>query len=132
MKKVIFSLMVASTLFGCAHTDIQPLTKSTFKVATKAAPACGPQGAREIANKAAAIEVIKRGGDKFIFLGDESGSTITGISGGSIYSRNDQSMVVKMMTPEDPNINEALSAREILGPKWVEVVAAGIPTSCSG
>ena len=71
--------------------------------------------------------IIKRGGDKFIFVGDESGSTITGISGGSIYSRNDQSMVVKMMTPEDPNINEALFAREILGPKWVEVVAAGIP-----
>jgi hypothetical protein len=48
-----------------AITNFQPYL---FKVATQAAPACGRSGACKVANQAAAIEVIKRAGDKFIFV----------------------------------------------------------------
>lgn len=129
-------LALGILLAGCAQTSIQPLTQSSFKVATEAAPACGAAGAREVAFKSAAIEVIKRGGDKFIIVGDQYGSRVTGgqyfgYGAFQTYSNNMQDMVVQMMNPGDPNYNIALSARQALGADWREIVAKGIPQTCS-
>lgn len=127
MKNFTPLVVAAAMLLGCASTDIQPMTKSSFKVATHAAPACGPHGARQVANQAAAIEVINRGGDKFIFASDQSSSRPVG--GG--HHANDQDMIVQMVSPGDPRINEALSAREILGVRWKEKIAKGFPSTCA-
>ncbi|WP_249218895.1 hypothetical protein [Loktanella sp. SALINAS62] len=126
----------ALTLVACAQTDIQPLSASSFKVATTAAPACGRSGARKVANQAAAVEVINRGGDKFIIVGDQTGSRVTGMgynqyTGFQPYNSNEQDLVVQMMAPGQPGFDQALSARSLLGSDWQNVVASGTPATCT-
>lgn len=131
MKK----LTLASCLFlvACAETSIQPLSQSSFKVSTETE--CGAKTTREIAFKNAAIEVIKRGADKFIIVGDNSGSKVTGgqftTYGGFIaYENNMQDIVVQIVRKGEPRYSDALSAREALGPDWEKIVAKGMPQTC--
>jgi len=131
---VIISAFIG--LAGCATTDVQPLTASSFMVSTTAAPACGPSGARKVANQAAAIEVIKRGGDRFIFESQNADSRITGANinpyaGLQVYRSNDQGLVVQMINKGQPGYSNSLSARQILGPDWQALVAEGVPTTCT-
>jgi hypothetical protein len=131
----ISAVVLVLSLAGCATTDIQPLSATSFKVATEAAPACGRTGARKVANQAAAIEVIRRGGDKFIFVGENTGSRVTGMSysyygGLQTYNSNEQGLVVQMVSKGQPGYNDALSARQILGPDWQTIVGKGIPATC--
>lgn len=121
---------------GCAQTDIQPLTATSFKVATVAAPACGRSGARTVANQAAAIEVIRRGGDRFIFTADQTGSRVVGAdfnpyTGFQTYNSNEQDLVVQMLQEGQPGFSQGLSARQILGPNWQQLVADGVPETCT-
>jgi hypothetical protein len=134
-SKSIGALAVSFFVAACATTDIQPLSATSFKVATEAAPACGRSGARRVANQAAAIEVIKRGGDKFIFIGESTDSRVTGMSynyytGFQTYNSNEQGLVVQMVSKGQRGYNDALSARQILGSNWQEIVAKGIPNTC--
>jgi len=121
---------------ACAETEIQPLTQSSFKVATTAAPACGRSGARELANKAAAIEVIRRGGDRFVFAGGQTDSRVTGVSynqyaGFQTHNSNEQYLVVQMTPPGHAMHGDSLSARQILGPDWQTLVNEGVPNTCA-
>ena len=124
MKIHNIALLAASiAIAACAQTSIQPMAKDTFKVATTAAPACGPNGARNVAFRSAAIEVIRRGGDKFIITGDTANSEFwTG--------DHNQAMIVRMIGSGSPEAKNALSAREQLGPTWQEALAKGSPTTC--
>ncbi|WP_199257976.1 hypothetical protein [Paracoccus binzhouensis] len=118
-------------LAACTQTQIQPMTRDTFKVATHAAPACGPSGARNVAFKSAAIEVIRKGGDKFVILGDQTDSGLQGDFFSGFQQNYSQGMVVKMIPEGSPEARNALSARETLGADWQEIVAKGAPTTCS-
>lgn len=123
--KIIPILASTAILFaaGCAQTTIQPMAKDTFKVATQAAPACGPNGARNVAFKSASIEVIRRGHDKFIIAGDAGNS--------DFWSGNHkQDMVVKIVPEGSREAANALSAREQLGSNWREALEKGAPTTC--
>ena len=96
---------------------------------------CGAKGTREIAFKSAAIEVINRGADKFIVVGDQSSSNITGgqfttYGGFQTYGSNTQDMVIQIVKKGDPRFADALSAKQTLGPDWQEIVAKGTPDSC--
>lgn len=115
---------------ACAQTQIQPMSKDTFKVATHAAPACGPAGARNVAFKSAAIEVIRKGGDKFLILGDQTDSGLQGNFYSGFNQNYSQGMVVKVVAEGSAEARNALSARETLGADWQEVVAKGAPTTC--
>jgi hypothetical protein len=123
----IRSLIVGAALAAlsaCAQSSIQPMSQDTFKVATTAAPACGPNGARNVAFKTASVEVIRRGGDKFIIVGDTNTSNVwTGSHG--------QDMVVRLISENSPEASNALSARGQLGANWQEVVSSGAPTTCT-
>jgi hypothetical protein len=128
-------MTLASCLFlaACAETSIQPLSQSSFKVSTETE--CGAKTTREIAFKNAAIEVIKRGADKFIIVGDNSGSKLTGgqftTYGGFIaYENNMQDIVVQIVRKGEPRYSDALSAREALGADWEKIVAKGMPQTC--
>ncbi len=120
---------------GCATTDVQPLTQSSFKIATTAAPACGPSGARKVANKAASIEVIKRGHDRFIYANsaqdsfNSGGAYYGGIYGS--YTSFQQGLVVQLVPRGDPRYHDALSARQMLGPEWQQIVAEGVSNTCT-
>ncbi|MFZ5962436.1 hypothetical protein ACOXXX_05745 [Thalassococcus sp. BH17M4-6] len=135
LKKFVISLAFLS-LVACAQTSVQPLSQNTFKVATVAAPACGAKGARDVAFRTAAIEVIKKGKDKFIVLADQGGPGQTNLTynpyaGFQTYTDNRQDMVVKLLDPRDTEYSNGLSARQILGPQWQEIVAEGAPNNCN-
>lgn len=115
---------LAVLLAGCATTDVQPLSQSSFKVSTRAAPACGASGARNVAFKTAAVEVIRRGHDLFVIKGDTTG--YDGWSG-----VNQQGMVVQLVNPRSPEAKDALSARQTLGADWKTVVQEGAPITCT-
>lgn len=120
---------------GCVETSVQPLTQSSFKISTEAEDMCGAKGTRQIAFREAAIEVIKRGADRFIVVGDQSKSAITGgmfttYGGFQTYGTNTQDMVIQIVQKGDARYNDALSARQTLGPDWQEIVAKGSADSC--
>jgi len=116
-------LALSAALAGCAQTSIQPMARDTFKIATQAAPACGPNGARNVAFKSAAVEVIRRGHDKFIIVGDNSNENFwTG--------DHKQDMIVKVIPENSPEARNSLSAREQLGATWQEAYAKGAPVTC--
>lgn len=120
---LVLSLAGAALLAACAHSSIQPMARDTFKVATNAAPACGPNGARNVAFKTAAVEVIRRGNDKFIIVGDNANE-------GFWSGNHQQDMVVRVIPENSPEAGNALSAREQLGPNWQEILAKGAPVTC--
>ena len=136
VSKLVIGSLFAVVLAGCAQTDVQPISKTSFMVATTAAPACGRSGARKVANQAAAIEVIKRGGDRFLFVDQSTGSRITGMSytgygGWNTYNSNEQNLVVQMVSRGQKGYSDSLSAKEVLGPDWQEMVASGTPQTCT-
>ncbi len=122
-------------LVGCVETSVQPLTQTSFKISTEAEDLCGAKGTREIAFREAAIEVVKRGADRFIVMGDQSKSEITGgmfntYGGFDTYETNTQDMVIQIIQKGDPRMRDALSARQTLGPDWQAIVAKGSADSC--
>lgn len=121
-----FGLLLAA----CTQTDIQPMSQDTFKVATQAAPACGASGARNVAFKSAAIEVIRKGGDRFIITSDHADSGLTGDVFSGFHQNYSQGMVVRMIAANAPEARNALSARAVLGDDWQQVVAKGVPNTC--
>ena len=136
MNAKFVALALAGALAACAQTDVQPLTQTSFMVSTRAAPACGPTGARTVANRAAAIEVVQRGGDRFVFGDSRSGSQLSGVTysgwgGFQAHSVHNQDLLVQMVEPGHPQYADSFSAREILGPNWQEVISEGAPTTCT-
>lgn len=122
--QTIVAALAIVTMSACVQSSIQAMSQDTFKVATTAAPACGPNGARNVAFKTAAVEVIRRGADKFILVGDTSKSDFWSGSHG-------QSMVVKIIPENSPEARNALSARGQLGSDWQAIIAEGVPTTCT-
>ena len=133
MKRLVLSTSfgVIALLAACAETSVQPMSKDTFKVATHAAPACGPTGARNLAFKAAAIEVVRKGHDKFIIVNDSTDSGLQGDIFNGMYQNYSQGMVVRMIPENSREARNALSARETLGANWREIVSEGVPNTCS-
>ena len=122
--RTLVPIVAFIAMSACAQSSIQPMSQDTFKVATTAAPACGPNGARNVAFKTASVEVIRRGGDKFILVGDANNSNFWSGS-------HEQSMVVKIIAENSPEARNALSARGQLGADWQAIVSSGAPTTCT-
>ena len=121
MRSAFVALVTLSlSVSGCTTTKIQPLTASSFSVSTSAAIACGQSGAAKVANRIAAIEVIKRGGDRFFFKGAHSD-----------YRIIEDSLVVQMVSPGEAGYQDAFSARQVLGESWQQIVADGHPKTCT-
>ena len=128
---MVFMTTLTLSLLGCAETSVQPMSQNTFKVTTHAAPACGPTGARNLAFNAAAIEVIRKGHDLFIIEGDNTGSGLQGDLFSGMYQNYNQGLVVRLISPNSREAKNALSAREVLGVNWQEIVSKGVPNTCS-
>jgi len=130
MKKIVIASIAAVNLSGCAYSSVQDMSRSTFQVSTTAAPICGKSGAAKVASKLAAIEVIKRGGDRFLLATSDNSKSFGGFMVGVPISRNTRGVVVKMLEPTDPDYNDGFSAREILGDDWEKQVKRGKPATC--
>src|SRR5262245_52787352 len=128
MRQII--LFVALALGGCASASTVPLSQDTFRITARAAPACGAAGAGRVAVKQTAVEVIKRGYDRYMIVGAQSQSSVVGttpitvqrtgygsgfVSGGDPIVAHGEGMIVKMFRDNDPAAANALSARAMLG-----------------
>jgi hypothetical protein len=148
MKEATLACAIVLTLAGCASSSVIDLDSSTIQISTSAAPACGAQGAQEVAVKRAAIETINRGYDRYIILGGGQQNNVgvvgytpitantygsrTYVSGGQpiIGGSHDQQLMVRMFRPSDPGYENAVDARRVLGPEWQKTVAKGPGSTC--
>lgn len=153
LQILLFTLLVT----GCASTEVTRTSASTMIVDVSAAPACGGTGASKVAQKTVAVETIRAGYDKFIILGAASAnnvsvtqmpgqynttgtlntygnygtynSTTTYTPGPTIVSgTHDKSVSVKMFRTGESGSQEAVDARQLLGPEWYDIVTKGIHT----
>jgi hypothetical protein len=148
-------LLSAGLLWGCAGTNVIRTSNDTAIVQASAAPACGGIGAARVAQKQAAIETIKAGYDRYIIVDAASASNITTtqmpgtynttgvVRGGWVSAQttytpgpvitsgsHDAAFAIRMFRDGDPGANQALSARDTLGPKWPEIIKGGSLTTC--
>lgn len=130
MKTFFLTTIASLSLTACAFSSVQDMSRSTFQVSTTAAPICGKSGAAKVASKLAAIEVIKRGGDRFLLATSENSKSFGGFALGVPISKNTRGVVVKMLEPTDADYDDGLSAREVLGDNWERQVKRGKPGTC--
>ncbi|MDA9020171.1 hypothetical protein N9H60_03225 [Flavimaricola sp.] len=131
IRKFAAITFAGALLAACAETSVMQMSQDTFRVQTNAAPACGPTGARNLAYRAAATEVIRKGGDLYIIGSDQSDTGMTGDIFSGFYQNYSQGIVVRMIDPNSPDARNALSARETLGPEWQTLLAEGVPNTCT-
>lgn len=106
------------------------MSKDVVKIDISSSPSCRDE-TNNLMMQRAGIETIQRGYDKYVLLDHGTGSVATGIDQyGSIYRSGTGSVVVKMFKDGDPAGVNALSARDLLGPNWQEIVAKGPKQSC--
>ena len=116
---------------------------------------CGSVGAAKAAQKPAAVETIKAGYDRYIITSAAAANNVTATRmpgsyqtygtvnsyggfrtvnttttytpGPMIYGgSHDQSVGVVMFKDGEPGSDQAISAREVLGPKWAVIVKHGV------
>lgn len=154
-KSVIAVAALAITLTSCVQSSTMRVSENEAVIQTSAAPVCGGRGAMMAAQKQAAIETIKAGYDRYIITAASSANnvratqmpgsyqtygtvnsyggygtvnaTTTYTPGPVIYAgTHDQAVGVRMFREEEPGAQQALSARETLGPKWATIVKDGV------
>lgn len=130
MKITVLAFVASTVLGGCAFNSVQQLATDTFQVSVTSAPICGRSGAVNVSQHIAAVEVIKRGQDRFVIVNAQSGSEFGGFAAGIPMARGQQSIIVKMPANDDPDYLRSLSARQTLGPDWERQVRKGRPGTC--
>ncbi len=143
-------------LGGCVHASVMQLDATTVEITVSGAPVCGDTGTQQAAYQDAAIATLRAGFDMFIVVGEggadqtafvgttpvyadtygssfgNSYSSSTTITGGTpiFLTRHKQKIVIKMFRASDPMAAQAISARSVLGPNWVDKVANGPSSTC--
>ncbi|MGV6875941.1 hypothetical protein ACUSIJ_25055 [Pseudochelatococcus sp. B33] len=117
-RKVLIASACASYLAACATASVIQVAQDSLIVQVKAGTDCGPHAAIQLAQKQAAIETIRAGFDRYIVVGaDASGSPAFGQA-----ALQSQTLTIKMFREGDNGAENALSARQILGPDWQEQI----------
>ena len=133
MNRLIAASAIASVAIihaGCASTSATSMSKDVVKIDVASAPVCRGK-TNSMMMQRAGIETIRRGYDKYILLDHGTGSVITGVNQyGQVSRAGKGSVIVKMFKEGDPAGANALSARDLLGPNWQEIVNKKIKTSC--
>lgn len=151
--KIAVAVAIGLALAGCARTQATKVSANTVLIDAGAAPICGSAGAAKAASRAAAIETIKNGFDRYIITGAQSRNNVTvtetpgsyrtvGTYGGGSYQAtstytpgvpivsgsHDRSLAVVMFRPGDVGFEQGIDARSELGADWKEIVENGVRT----
>ena len=78
--KLTAALVSAIGIGACARTSVMPIAADTVQIRSRAALACGPEGAQKVAFRQAAVETIRRGYDRFLII-DAASSTSRSVVG---------------------------------------------------
>jgi hypothetical protein len=153
MRSAFVALAGALVLSGCARSEAVRTSANTMVIQTGAAPVCGGAGALKVSQQLAAIETIKAGYDRYIINGGQSQNNVsvtqmpgsyntTATYGGGFYQgrttyqpgptivagSHDQGLSIVMFRDKDPGAEQAVSAREMLGPEWADKIKSGVHT----
>ncbi|WP_334174176.1 hypothetical protein [Pseudoxanthobacter sp.] len=122
-------------------------------------PDCGSAQAAKMAAQTAAVETIRAGFDRYIVIGAQSANNVQYVQQPGTYETTktvkpdgfgtkvtktstyvpgatlslgsyDQDLTIQMFHDGEPGSENALSAREVLGPDWQRTVANGVSTVC--
>lgn len=155
VRTVIAVACVVLPLSSCVQSSTMRVSQNEAIIKTSAAPVCGGTGAMKAAEKQAAIETIKAGYDRYVITAASSANnvratrmpgsyqtygtvnsyggygtmnaTTTYTPGPVVYAgTHDQAVGVRMFKEGEPGSQQALSARETLGPKWSAIVKDGV------
>ncbi len=155
--KAAVTIFIVAALAGCARAEATRTSANTVMIDAGAAPACGTAGAARVAAKSAAVETIRAGYDRYIITGAAAQNNVTATqmpgtfntSGSMTYGRgfgsynatttytpgptfysgtHDRQLGVVMFKPGDSGFEQAIDARQALGPEWAELVESGVRT----
>ncbi len=150
MKGRVTAVLAALLLSACAGAQATRTSANTAIIDASAAPACGAMGASRVAAKSAAVETLRAGYERYIITGASSrnnvrtavvgmqANTFGTISGNTFagtttytpttvtYGSHDRMLTVIMFNKGDPGYEQALDAKETLGPEWQDLVKSGI------
>lgn len=155
LKSTVAVAALALLLSSCVQSSTMRVSKNQMIIQTSAEPMCGSVGAAKAAQKQAAVETIKAGYDRYIITSAAAANNVTATQmpgqyntygtinsyggygtvnatttytpGPIIYGgSHDQSIGVVMFKEGEPGSNQAISAREVLGPKWAVIVKDGV------
>lgn len=153
-SKYLAVALAAASLSSCVQSSTMRVSQNEIIVQTSAEAMCGSVGAAKAAQRHAAIETIRAGYDRYIIVSAAASSNVTATQmpgtyqtygtantyggygsfnatttytpGPIIYGgSHDQSVGVRMFKEGDPGSAQAVSAREVLGPKWEMLVKKG-------
>jgi hypothetical protein len=159
-SKSIVLALACGVLSSCASSSVIKTSADTAIIQSSAAPACGGVGAARVAQKQAAIETLKAGYDRYVIFNASASNDVrvSQMPGGyrttgsaSVYGNmatfnantryvpgpvivsgsHNQGLAVKMFKDGQPGAEQAISARETLGPKWETLVKAGSVHTCT-
>lgn len=151
------ALTLIMPLAACAGAEATRTSANTMIIDASAAPACGGRGAARVAAKSAAVETLRAGYERYMIVGAsaQNNVTVTQMPGtvqtsgtatygggiGTFNSRStympgptitagshDRALAVVMFRRGDPGFENAIDAREALGPEWQKLVQTGIRT----
>ena len=155
MRYALFAA-VAAVLSACAQSSVTDLSQREFILSTEAAPVCGSTGAQRVASRMAAVEVLRRGFDRYIVTAARGANNVSVYQTGPTYANtygnasvygntlygssttyfggrqtiisgtHDAGLRVVMLRPGEPGYSDALDARTVLGEDWQELVANGV------
>lgn len=154
MKKYSILFISCLLLSACvAHTQALRTSGNTMLVQTSADPNCSLEQTTRVAHMMAAVETIRAGYDRFIITDGDVQSNVTeetlpgtyrhsgsmygnSYSGTSYYTpgatvkngSNDASFHIRMFRANERDAQNALDARQVLGPEWQAWVADGVNT----
>lgn len=157
LEKRLLLLGLTLLISACAGAQATRTSKNTLMIDAGAAPACGGSGAARVAAASAAIETIRAGYERYIIAGQAASSNVnvsqlpgrynsygTATYGGGygtfqstttytpgptiVSGSHDRSLSVVMFKPGDPGFDNAIDARESLGPNWQQLVKSGVHT----
>ncbi len=154
-KTTIAASALAVLLSSCVQSSTMRVSRNQMIIQTSAEPMCGSVGAAKAAQKQAAVETIKAGYDRYIITSAAAANNVTATQmpgnyntygtinsyggygtvnatttytpGPIIYGgSHDQSIGIVMFKDGEPGSSQAISARDILGPKWAVIVKDGV------
>lgn len=145
------ALAMALVLGACARGQAVRTSANTMIVQTSAAAVCGGQGALAASQRLAAIETIRAGYDRYIITGGEAQNNVRvsqmpgrynteGTYGRGSYQAtttyqpgptivsgsHDQGLAIVMFHDGEQGAQQAIGAREVLGPDWEDKVKKGV------
>ena len=146
------SILLAAFISSCARVEATRTSQNTMIIDAAAAVDCGSAGAARAASKGAALETIRAGFDRYIITSGSAANNVHVVAMPGHYSTfgtvgiygnfnatttyqpgpsfvtgsHDRSLSVVMFKPGDAGFENAIDARQVLGPGWQEIVKSGV------